>query len=147
MNKVSGQTGSTIVAAFFLAAGILVLFDTTGYSDRDSRVFPQTVAILMIVFSIVSLALSIVRPTAEEGFGVGTWWRRVLLVVAMLVACLLMPYVGFLPAGALAFAASLVAANHGSWDMRTALIYGGSGMLIVTGFYVLFRYVLLVPLP
>ena len=42
---IQGRLGSLIVTAFFFIAGIVTLYDTTSYSDTDSQVFPQTVAI------------------------------------------------------------------------------------------------------
>lgn len=139
--------GSLIVSIFFVLAGFLTLYDTTSYSDVDSSVFPQAAAILLIICAMVSTIQNFLRPQADEGFGPGSWWRRLLLVIAMLLTCFAMPYIGFLFAGLIAFVGSMIAAMHDRWSAKTAIIYMGSGVLIMVGFYVLFRYALLVPLP
>ena len=142
-----GRWGSLLITAFFLVAGVVALYDTTSYSDTDSKVFPQTVAIAMIVFASLSLITQFLRPVAEDGFGQGEWWRRILLVVSMLLACIVMPAIGFLPAGAIAFAGGLVAAMHDRWSLKTALLYWGAGAVIMVAFFTLFKFALLVPLP
>lgn len=147
LSAVQGRTGSLIITVFFLIAGIVTLYDTTGYSDSDSKVFPQTVAVALIVFTSILLVTQFLRPTDSEGFGAGVWWRRVLLVVTMLLACLAMPYLGFLPAGAIAFAGGLMAAMHERWSLKTVLLYWGSGAVIMVAFYALFKFALQVPLP
>ncbi|EFL87491.1 tripartite tricarboxylate transporter TctB family protein [Ahrensia sp. R2A130] len=141
------RTGSLLISSFFVVAGIVVLWDTQSYSDSDSQVFPQTVAIVLIICATISLLTSWLKGESEGGFGEGIWWRRVLLVASLLLACFLMPYIGFLLAGIVAFAGGLIAAMHDRWTITKALLYGGSGLVVMTAFYTLFRYVLLVPLP
>lgn len=142
-----GQIGSLLTSAFFVFAGVVTLYDTTGYSDRDSQVFPQTVAIILIVTAGISFIHRFLKPSGEDGFGTGVWWRRCLLIVTMLAACFAMPYVGFLPAGAIAFAGGLIAAMHDAWSKSTAVLYWGAGAVIMVAFFALFKFVLLVPLP
>lgn len=146
-SKSQGQIGSLLTSAFFVLAGVVTLYDTTGYSDRDSQVFPQTVAIILILTAGISFIARFLRPSDEGGFGTGVWWRRCLLIVTMLLSCLAMPYVGFLPAGAIAFAGGLIAAMHDNWSKSTALLYWGAGAVIMVAFFALFKFVLLVPLP
>ncbi len=145
--KPDGQLGSLIISAVFVLAGVVTLYDTLSYTDRDSRVFPQTVAIILIVCASTSFILRFINPTDEGGFGQGVWWRRVLLISTMVLTCLAMPIVGFLPAGAIAFAGGLIAAMHDRWTLTNILIYWGSGGMIMVLFYTLFKYVLHVPLP
>ena len=145
--RTKDNLGSFITSCFFLIAGVVTLYDTTSYSDIDSKVFPQAVAIGLIIFSSISIISSLTRPQTEGGFEQGIWWRRILLVTTMLAACLVAPFVGFLPAGAIAFAGGLIAGMHDKWSLKTLFIYWGSGILIMVQFFVLFRYVLLVPLP
>lgn len=142
-----GQTGSLLIAGFFVLAGAITLYDTTRYTDVDSMVFPRAAATLLIICSLLSLVSTWLRPSAEPGFGQGSWWRRLLLVASMLGACLLMPVIGFLGAGCVAFVGGLIAAMHLRWSAATAFRYGGSGLIIMVGFYALFRYALHVPLP
>lgn len=145
-----GRTGSLAITVFFLVAGIVTLYDTTSYSDSDSQVFPQTVAIALILFTSILLVTQFLRPgsiASVEGFGQGVWWRRILLVATMILACLVMPYLGFLPAGAIAFAGGLIAAMHDRWSLKTVLLYWGSGAVIMVAFFTLFKFALKVPLP
>lgn len=142
-----GSIGSFIVSVFFIIVGIVALYDTMSYSDIDSKVFPRAAAIVLIICAGASLILGLIKPTAEEGFGHGSWWRRILLVVTMLISCFAMPYLGFLAASAIAFIGGLVAAMHDDWTIKKLLIYWASGALIMIAFYVLFKIVLQVPLP
>ncbi len=147
MRTVHGNLGSLVLSAFFVFAGIMVLYDTTGYSDSDSKVFPQTVATVLIVFSVIAFVSGLLRPLDEEGFGNGSWWRRFALVVTMLLACFAMPYIGFLAAGAIAFAGGLISAMHDHWTPGKLVLYWGSGAVIMAAFYAVFKFALLVPLP
>ena len=146
-SKSQGQIGSLLVSAFFVLAGLVTLYDTTGYSDRDSQVFPQTVAIILIVTAAISFVLQFLKPSDEDGFGTGVWWRRCLLIVTMFLTCFAMPAIGFLPAGAIAFAGGLIAAMHDRWTPSNLLLYWGSGAVIMVTFFSLFKFALHVPLP
>jgi len=143
----ASRRGSVLVSLFFIVAGIVTLYDTTTYTDVDSKVFPRAAAILLIVAAAISLITDRVRGAREEGFGQGDWWRRALLIASMLACCLAMPLTGFLPAAAIAFTGALVAAMHPRWSVRHAWLYGISGAVLMAGFYALFRYGLHVPLP
>ena len=144
-----GQFGSRLVTAAFVVAGAVTLYDTTGYTDRDSQVFPQAVALILIFTAGLSLIQQFLRPetSTDYGFGRGVWWRRIVLIAGLFLACFLMPAIGFLAAGGLAFALGLLAAMHDRWTTGTALIYGCSGAVILGGFYGLFKFLLKVPLP
>ena len=146
-DETQGSIGSFIVSAFFIIVGIVTLYDTMTYSDIDSKVFPRASAIVLIICASASLIYGFIKPTAEEGFGHGSWWRRALLVFTMLISCLAMPYMGFLAASAIAFIGGLIAAMHDQWTKKKLFIYWGSGALIMIAFYVLFKIVLQVPLP
>lgn len=145
--KSEAQLGSLIISAMFVLAGVVTLFDTLSYTDRDSKVFPQTVAIILIVCASISFVMRFIKPSDEGGFGQGIWWRRVLLILTMVLTCLAMPVVGFLPAGIIAFAGGLIAAMHDRWTLVNIIIYCGSGVIVMVMFYTLFKFVLHVPLP
>jgi len=146
-DKTQGKLGSFIVSAFFIIAGIVTLYDTMSYSDLDSKVFPRAAAIVLILCASISLIFGFIKPTSEEGFGHGSWWRRMLLVATMLMSCIAMPYLGFLGASAIGFIGGLIAAMHDQWTSKRLFLYWGSGALIMIAFYVLFKIVLQVPLP
>lgn len=139
--------GALLTSAFFIFAGIVTIWDTQSYSDIDSQVFPRTVAIVLIICASFAFLVTLIRGDESEGFGQGVWWRRILLVIGLLGACAAMPYLGFLLSGILAFAAGMVAAMHDPWGARAAVLYSLSGLVIMSAFYTLFRFVLLVPLP
>lgn len=139
--------GSLIIATVFIFVAVITLYDTTHYSDIDSKVFPRACAIVLLIFSVVTVIGELIKPSKVDGFGSGYWWRRVFLVVTMLMACLAMPYVTFMPAAGIAFIGGLIAAMHNRWSPRTLLLYWGSGAVIIVAFYSIFKYVLHVPLP
>ena len=145
--RTEGKTGSLFVSAFFVAAGLVTLWDTQSYSDSDSQVFPQAVAIALVLCAALTFVTTLMRGGDGGGFGDGIWWRRGLLIASLLGACLLMPAIGFLPSGVIAFAGGLAAAMHDDWTVRKFALYSISGLLVMSTFYALFRYVLLVPLP
>jgi hypothetical protein len=139
--------GSLIIAIVFVFVAVLTLYDTTHYSDIDSKVFPRACAIVLLIFSVITVICELIKPSKVDGFGLGYWWRRVFLVTTMLMACLAMPYITFIPAGGIAFIGGLVAAMHDRWSARTLLLYWGSGAVIIVAFSSIFKYVLHVPLP
>lgn len=141
------KAGSLIISALFVLAGFITLWDTSSYTDRDSQVFPVTVAIILVVTAAIAFIMEFLKPTNAEGFGQGVWWRRILLVAAMFLCCFAMPKLGFLPAGAIAFAGGLIAAMHDRWSITTLVLYWGAGAVIMVAFYTLFKFGLHVPLP
>lgn len=143
----TGHMGTLVIAGLFVAIGVITLYDTTTYSDLDAKVFPRAAAIVLIMSSFIIIVANVLRPMNEIGFGQGAWWRRILLVVCLLLAGFIMPLTGFLPAASIAFIGAMVAAMHEQWTAPTVARYTGSGLVIMIGFYALFRFVLNVPLP
>ncbi len=146
-SKSQGDIGSLIVSALFVITGVITLYDTTSYTDKDSQVFPQTVAVVLIVTAAISFITRFLKPSNDGGFGHGIWWRRLFLLGAMFFTCFTMPVIGFLPAGIIAFSGGLIAAMHDQWSIKIAALYWGCGALIMIAFFVLFKFVLDVPLP
>jgi hypothetical protein len=68
-----GQMGSLIISTLFVVVGFVTLYDSFSYKDRDSRVFPQTVSIILIVTAAISFVARFLKP--DGGFGRGVWWR------------------------------------------------------------------------
>jgi putative tricarboxylic transport membrane protein len=142
-----GRAGSLAIAAFFIVAGLVTLYDTTTYADLDSKVFPRAAAIVLIIASLITFLLNLFRPVHEAGFGQGSWWRRLLLVSTLLLACAAMPYIGFLAAGFIAFAGGMVASLHQRLSLKSLVGMAAAGAAIMVAFHALFRFVLHVPLP
>ena len=143
--------GGIIVAAALIVLGIVALWDTTNMADADSFVFPRMVAISMIGFCILFIALQMIAPSLgtneEAGMSGGSNPRRIGLVIAMILAASLMPWLGFLVSGALSFAAIMLLAMYDRWTPFRKLVFPLVGIVVVAGFYVIFAELLLVPLP
>ena len=139
--------GSLIISLLFVAIGVITLYDTTGYTDVDSKIFPRAAAIALILAAGASCVRWMLLPSTSEGFGGGAWWRRIVLIGSMLIAALAMPKIGFLPSGILVFIGGLVAGMEERWDLRSIVLYAVCSAVIVTAFYSLFKYALYVPLP
>ena len=149
-NAAPRDVGGMVTAAVFILIGVIALWDTTSMVDADSYVFPRAVAIAMIIFCILHIAWSLIRPAAGNGeapvAGASTV-RRVSLVSAMLVSTLLMPWLGFLVSGFAAFLSIMVIAMYDQWTPFRKLVYPLVCVAFVVGFYFLFAELLLVPLP
>ena len=143
----SSTLGSILVASVLILIGFITLYDAASYTDIDSKVFPQTSAIALILFSTLAIGKQIIQPTMVSGIEVGVWWRRLLLVSSMLLACALMPYTGLLIACIVTFVLGLIASMHDQWTQKKAMVYFLSGLSIIVCFYTLFKFVLHVPLP
>jgi hypothetical protein len=146
----SRDTAGIVIAALMILLGAIAWWDTTTMEDADSFVFPRAVIIAMVAFSLMLILTNLLRP-GQEGAASGSsdesHIRRVLLVICMLAGAAAMPYLGFLLSGLLVFAALTGIAMFDPWTKFRMLIYPLSGIAIVTGFYLLFAELLLVPLP
>nr|WP_246206348.1 tripartite tricarboxylate transporter permease [Propylenella binzhouense] len=138
---------TAFVALVLAGIGGVALLDARTYGDPDSAAFPVTVAIVLVAMSlIVALRAAIgwgTPPAADRG----SVPRRVALPVVMLLCAGLMAMFGFVPAMLVMFMALLAVAMHDPWTPRRAGLFVAAGVVIVIGFYALFRYGLMVPLP
>lgn len=142
------DVGGMVCAALFILGAVAALYDTTTMVDADSIVFPRTVAIAMIVFSVALICWNLVRPAAaEEQPPPGSTPRRVALVVAMLACTGLMPVIGFAAAGLGTVVTIMLIAMYDPWTRFRVIVYPLVCVALVAGFYALFSEVLLVPLP
>lgn len=142
------DVGGMVTAAFFILLGAVLYYDTTTMLDRDSYVFPRAVIAAMIGLSLAVIIMNLVRPEAETGGPErGSVVRRAGLVVAMVAAIALMPVLGFVVSGLIAFMIIMVLAMYDPWTRFRLIVYPVVGIAIVVGFYVLFKEVLYVPLP
>ena len=142
--------GGMVAAAVFILVAVIALWDTTSMVDADSYVFPRAVAIAMIVFCLLLITWTLIRPASGNGDvpapGASTA-RRVSLVSAMLVSTALMPWLGFLVSGFAAFISIMIIAMYEPWTRFRILVYPLVCAAFVVGFYFLFARLLLVPLP
>ena len=137
------------MASIFILVGGIFLNDARTLLDADSYVFPMAICVVMIVMCIGFIVWNLLKPHTDEDAAArpGSTFRRVGLVVLMLASAFVMPYVGFLPAGFGVFAALMAIAMFKPWTWKIGVIYALICVAIVTGFYVLFDVVFLVPLP
>jgi hypothetical protein len=140
--------GIILAAIFILIAGIF-LIESRNLVDSDSYVFPVAICTAMIAFSIIFIVWNLLKPHPDKEATLvpGSTPRRIGLVALMLLSALIMPYVGFLPAGIGVFAALMVLAMFEPWTWKRVMIYVVVCVAVVTGFYVIFDIIFLVPLP
>jgi hypothetical protein len=142
------SAGGVVVAALLIVFACFVLWDTLGYVDSDSSVFPRTVAAVLILASLAYIVTWLLGRAEPEGPTTpGSWPRRTLLVAVMLTGALAMPLVGFIPAALPIFGALLLGAMYDRWTPFRIVVYPLIGVAIVLGFYYVFHELLLVPLP
>ncbi len=110
-------------------------------------VFPRTVGVLLIALGLLYLVFFALGRTRGAAVLQGSSLRRGAVAAIMLAWGFALGPVGFLPASAAAMALLVAVANHGRWTMRTATAFGLATAIVLSFFYVLFKHILLVPLP
>jgi hypothetical protein len=140
-----------VVAAILIFVAVVAIWDTTDMTDSDSFIFPRAIAVSMISFCILFIVQQMISPSIgkndEAGVQGGSTPRRIGLVSVMVISSLLMPWLGFLISGVLAFSSIMMLAMFDEWTLSRRLIFSLSGIAIVVGFYIVFAQLLLVPLP
>jgi hypothetical protein len=139
-----------VMAVLFIGVGAWILLESRHLSALGS-VFPSTIAIALILFSLILLGMNLRRPRAAAAPAGAdereSTPRRLLLVAIMIGWSLLMPVVGFFVSSLIAFVALLVVAEYERWSMRHAVLYGMTAVVVVAAFYFLMRDILLIPVP
>jgi hypothetical protein len=135
------------VAVALILLSLVALWGTRELNEM-SAVFPKTVGIILLVLSIVYLIKSIKKPDYNKVFGSIDKGRVVPMLLGMVIYVALIWAVGF-------FLASLFFISFFVWFLQEPgnnrmhrLTRSGLysiGMVLV--FYLVFRYVFLVPLP
>ncbi|GAA5344984.1 tripartite tricarboxylate transporter TctB family protein [Planifilum fimeticola] len=132
------------LALLVLALGLLALWETRELNEM-SAVFPQTVGGILTGLGLFYLLYSLFRPVSRKG-GTAVDRRRVLLMTTAMVGyVLLIGVIGFLPA-------TLVFTGFSAWvlqgresaSLSRAMLFA---VVVSVGFFLLFRYVFLVPFP
>lgn len=139
-----------VLALAFIAVGAWVLMQSQDLSPLGS-VFPRTIAVALIVFSLMLIVQNLRRPrassAASESATTESTPRRLGLIGIMGAWALLLPILGFFVSSILGFAGLLAVAQYERWTIRLAAAYGATALAIVTAFYFLMRDVLLIPVP
>lgn len=148
-NQLQRDTATLVMACLFILVAVISLWDTTHMLDSDSYVFPRAIAIAMIIFSVALIVWHLVKPRQKRSDTKteASTLRRVSLIVVMLGACLLMPWLGFLIPGITTFVLLMWIAMYDEWTTLRLIIYPLIAVAIVLGFYTLFGNILQVPLP
>lgn len=138
----------TIGALIFIAVGGVCWWDIREMPSPQAAVFPQTVTGLMVAFSALLILRNLLGYASPEPIGsAGSVIRRVALIVVMIVATLAMPYLGFPIAALAAYVAIMAIAMYERWTPARLCLYPASGVVVVLGFYSIFKYLFQVPLP
>jgi putative tricarboxylic transport membrane protein len=143
---VGRDVGGAIGSLIFIAIGAAALWHAGEYSMLGA-VFPRGIGGLMVALGLLYLVLFALGRTRAVAPLEGSLVRRAGVAGVMLGWAFALVPLGFLGSSALAFVLLLAIANHERWTVRRALLYGASGALLLGGLYVLFKVVLLVPLP
>lgn len=139
---IAGIAGSAV----FIVVGAFAIWGARDFTPLGS-VFPRTIAVAMIVFAAVYIAMALLRPQAPAAATAGSNWRRSALIAVLLLWSFLFERIGFLATSVFAYAAILVIANYDRWTPRLAMIYTAVGTVVLGGLYAIFHYLLQVPLP
>jgi putative tricarboxylic transport membrane protein len=144
----SRDLAGSIAAALFILIGAAAWWDTASMADPDSYVFPRTVIVLMVGFSLLLIVRNLLYGGGQHHLSTeGSWPRRIGLVAVMLGGASAMPLIGFLPAGIIVFLAIMMLAMYDPWQGARRLVFPLVGIAIVVAFFILFAEVLRVPLP
>lgn len=139
--------GGMAFAAGFAALGIWAVAQTRHMSDLAAT-FPRTIGLAMIGLSVGLIVLSLIRaPRSRLHRPPGSAVRRAGLVLLMLGWVLAMPTIGFYLSSLVAFLALCLVANYDPLTGRRVLTWMITAVAVVSGFYLLFSKLLLVPLP
>ena len=139
---------SLILALVLVLIGGYVLFATASMSAMGA-VFPRTIAIVMIVTSVLLAAVKLYRPSVrdEAGEESGSPVRRMALIGVVLAWAVLFPYVGFVVTGLVAFFLVCLIAEHDPLTVPRLLLFAAVDLVLVVGAWLLLASALNVPFP
>ncbi|EGJ20161.1 hypothetical protein RSWS8N_18414 [Cereibacter sphaeroides WS8N] len=143
------DTAGMILAAGFVLLGILIFLGARGMSAVGS-IFPTTIAVGLILFSLLLIGLGLRGRTASapprEAESAGNR-RRLALALVMALWVGLLPVLGFIVTSLAAFLAIMIVADYDRPAPRTWAVWILSGVAIVLGFWWLMAHVLLLRMP
>ncbi len=133
-------------SAIFIVLGALAYYHAREFTPLGS-VFPRTMAVIMMLFSAIYIATTLLRPTGMPPRAGGSHVRRGLLVAVMVAWSFLLEHAGFLTTSIVAYAAIMLITNYDRWTPRRAVGHVAAGALVLGSLYAVFKYGLQVPLP
>ena len=140
------DTPGAIGSVLLIGVGVAALVYSSEFSDLGA-VFPRAIGGLLVAMGVLYLVFYALGRTQRAAQPAGSDLRRAGVAVVMLGWAFALVPLGFLTSSAIAFVLLLVLANHERWTLRTALLYGTAGGLVLGGLYALFKQALQVPLP
>ncbi|EAZ98082.1 tripartite tricarboxylate transporter permease [Marinobacter sp. ELB17] len=142
------DAGAILLAVLFAALGIMAYVATDAMSPMGA-VFPATISVLLVVFSIGLVIFVLLRKgnPSDKGDPAASTTRRILLTIIFGLWVFLIPVLGFFVAGLAAFGTMMVLAEHESRPAKTWLIRTITAVAVVAGFWWMMADVLLLRMP
>lgn len=136
-----------IIAIVLLFISGVVLWETKDL-NKMSADFPKTIGYILLLLSIYYLIVSLMKPNFEKVFASINKTRIAFMCLGMVIYAFFIWLIGFLLASLL-FMSFFVWYLQGPQDnqKRRVLLAGISSLIVISGFYSLFKYVFAVPLP
>lgn len=136
-----------LMAIGVMALVALVALIQTGSLNPEAAVFPRTIAIGMLVLCMGAALNTLVTRHVTEDRSPGSTPRRVGVPIAMGLAVVLVPVLGFAAAGVVMALLLMLLSQYHRLSTRGWVALAGSVVAIVVAFSLIFREVLSVPLP
>lgn len=125
-----------------------VVFAATRDLSRLGGLFVNYTLLVIAILSVLMLIKGFVKPQRLAFFDSSEERNNVIVGIVILGFYLvLMPLIGFLPASYIFYAFFNLYLAQDRWSLKNILHSVLISAVVVTMFYVLFRYVLAVPLP
>jgi len=142
------DAGTILLAVVFAALGIMAYVATNAMSPMGA-VFPATISVLLVVFSIGLVIFALLRKgsPSDKGDPAASTTRRILLTIIFGLWVFLIPVLGFFVAGLAAFGSMMVLAEHERRPAKTWLIRAITAVAVVAGFWWMMADVLLLRMP
>ncbi|RST76280.1 tripartite tricarboxylate transporter TctB family protein [Siminovitchia acidinfaciens] len=138
-----------ITSLTLLAISFITLWKTSGLSEMSS-VFPRTIGILLLLLSLIYLIVTLVKKTSESYFKSTNRRKVILISLGMAGYVVFISLIGFLLASIVYLSSVMWLLQKEETTQRGLSILLKSvlfSILFSTAFYLLFRYVFIVPLP
>ena len=136
-----------IIGVFAFLFGGVILSVTRGLSKLGG-VFVDYVLVAIFFLGAMMLAKGFIKPERLAFFESVVERNNILIgLVILFLYLIIMPKVGFLPASYVFYACFNIYLAEDRWTTRNILQSMGLSAVLVSFFYAMFHYVLLVPLP
>ncbi|TVM19303.1 hypothetical protein DPQ33_02780 [Oceanidesulfovibrio indonesiensis] len=135
------------ISIFSLIVAAIIYFATRDLS-KFGGVFVNYCLTVFVVLAVLVFIKGLVKPERVRFFASVAERNNVLVGLVILIIYLaIMPFVGFLPSSFLFFTVMTLYLGDEGLTTRNILISVGLAVVVVTVFYLVFKQVLMVPLP